>query len=688
MTTFGAGVGLFALGWWLCDVRLAMDTGNALGIAALPSGLATTLLGWWAGREDTGTSQARPVMAVGPIPREPQHFQPPKHVLAALEAQAKSKAPAVVCSVTGQRGVGKTQAAGAYARKRIKDGWWVAWIPAQTAELVMTGLAELADALGLRQQDDTTSTLIARVRNYLHTFTEPALLVFDNVTDPDHVLPHLPAAGSTQIVLTSAMHLDNVGHPVPVEVFTEETAVRFLNRATGLADEAGARELAKELGYLPLALAQAAARVDRDYATYLQRHRTLRLDQVLRARPGDPYPHGMAEAILLAIEPFTGPELELLDLLSVLSPDGVSKALLGDVYEHLDVLCEASLVELAGTDRSVVVMHRLTQRALRDRHDLRAVLDKAAELLASHMFPMEQAWQRRHLGDELIRHIDALCTHASRVVDPPDRLLAARRWAVAQLTESGALDQAIIAGTTALEDHRNLYGDDHPNTIRLINSLSIAYRLAEQPDEAISLLEQNLTVARRVFGAHHPSTLAAANNLANSYESADQLDEAIALLEQNVADCQRELGRYHPDTLLSANNLAVAYHAAGRLEAAITLFEQTLADRHRELGQHHPQTLTSAETLALAYRSAGRVEEAVRLHERNLAHRQQELGQYHPDTLASASSLALSYGFAGRLREAFVLIRQTKVDAERELGRNHSVTRLVHKTLEVLEQFR
>lgn len=546
--TFGTGVGVFALGWWFCDVPLAMDTGNALGIAALPSGLATTLLGWWAGRDETAPPGQ--VTVVGPVPRKPQHFQPPEHVLAALTAEAKSKTPAVVCSVTGQRGVGKTQAAGAYARKRIADGWWVAWIPAQTAELVMTGLAELADALGLRQPDDTTSTLIARVRNFLHTFREPMLLVFDNVTDPDHVLPYLPAAGSTQIVLTSAAQLDNVGHPVPVEVFTEQIAVRFLASATGLADESGARELAKELGYLPLALAQAAARVvrvDRDYATYLQRHRTLRLDELLKARPGDPYPHGTAEAILLALEPFLPDDdtPTLLDLLSVLSPDGVSKDLLvglapdpTEMHEHLAELCEASLVELAGTDRSVVVMHRLTQRVLRDRHTLRPVLDSAAGLLATQMFPEEQAWQRRDLGDELVRHINSLWAHADPV-SSPDRLLDAQRWAVVQLARSAAPDQAIIIGTTALEHHQSLYGNDDPRTFTLIGNLANAYLLAERSDQAISLYEQHLDTSRRMFGPQDPHTLRAASNLANAYLTVGMVDKAVVLHEEALAGRRR-----------------------------------------------------------------------------------------------------------------------------------------------------
>ena len=61
-------------------------------------------------------------------------------------------------------------------------------------------------------------------------------------------------------------------------MFTEEEALAFLAERTGLDDAAGARELALELGFLPLGLAQSAALIARQhlgYGTYLGRLRAL-----------------------------------------------------------------------------------------------------------------------------------------------------------------------------------------------------------------------------------------------------------------------------------------------------------------------------------------------------------------------------------------------------------------------------
>ena len=63
--------------------------------------------------------------------------------------------------------------------------------------------------------------------------------------------------------------------------------------------------VAAELGFLPLGLAQAAAVIRGQrlgYGTYLERLRALPVAQYLTREPGLPYPHGVAEAVLLSLE--------------------------------------------------------------------------------------------------------------------------------------------------------------------------------------------------------------------------------------------------------------------------------------------------------------------------------------------------------------------------------------------------
>ncbi len=566
----------------------------------------------------------------GEIPKRPPAFQARESLRRAIDRAGNL---AVISTLAGARGIGKSQLAAAYARECIDAGWMlVAWIGAERSDQVLASLDQLAKAMGLREDGDDSEAAALKVRQWLErSGDEKSLVVFDNATDPDSLTRWLPSAGGAQILITSNRRsFDNLGKLIDMDVFTPAEAHAYLMERTGLNDTKGAAALSQEVGRLPLALAQAAGviRAQRlSYADFLDRLQIVSLDNYLKRQPGDDYPRGAAETIILALqeaERSDGLAHPLLLALSVLSPDGVSRDLLyaaasrgvfnfwprlarsgrvraapAKIDSVLENLAEASLITYS-LDGKAVMMHRFTQRVSREgasRALLDVILLKTSLLIAEQRGDGERSRKQGKEIDDLINQLSSIWDNSQtrfisdssslpilrrRMRSRLEKLLISRRvWSVRQLTDTGNPRRAVQLGLSVASDCERILGPDHPTTLTSRDNLAHAYHRAERHDEAINLHRQTIADRERVLGPDHPDTFTSRDNLATAYHHAERHDEAINLHRQTIADRERVLGPDHPDTFTSRNNLAHAYSEAGRHDEAIDLYRVILTDRER-----------------------------------------------------------------------------------------------------------
>ena len=612
-------------------------------------------------REPLPPEAASHQVVVGDIPAEPPGFRSRAGSLADLDRLGARVS--VIHGATGRQGLGASQLAAAYARAKLSAGWrLVAWVNGADTDSLLAGLAAVADAAGLTDDDSGLgiTDAAAAVRHWLETDGDRCLLVFDDVSDPEVLQAFVPAHGTARVVITSTRRsAADLGTAVPVDVFTAAEASAFLAARTGLDDEAGAAVVAAVLGHLPLALALAAPVIKgqrHGYARYLERLETTPVEQSLTEDDGQPYPHGVARAVLLSLSAIraadkTGMCSRVLAIIAVLPAAGIRRELLhvagragvlagggrrveaALVDQVLEWLSDRSLLTFS-LDGQTVMMHRLVARVLRNglvrARRLGAVCWVAASVLEAHAIAVAGSQDRpavRRIPQQVTALLDSTAELAGEADDElADILLRLRFISLYHLIELGdSASQAVAVGEPLTVDLERLLGPGHPDTLNARNSLAAAYLAADRVADAIPLFEQTLAALQRQLGPNHPDTLTSQNNLASAYQDAGRVAEAIHLYELNLAERERLLGVDHPDTLNSRGNLAAAYLAAGRAAEAIPLLEQTLANREGVLGPDHPDTQTSRRNLAKAYQDAGRAAEAIPLLERGLAGQQRIL---------------------------------------------------------------
>ena len=386
--------------------------------------------------------QVPAVVVVGEIPQEPLGFQPRADLLAALDAPGPGSRVVVVRAVTGMRGVGKTHLAAAYARAKLAERWrLVAWINAEDVGGVLAGVAAIAADLGMGAGEGDVEAAGLAVRHRLEVDGDRCLLVFDNATRPAVLQRFIPVAGAARVIITSNQRsMVNLGAGVPVDVFSEPQALAFLAERTGSADAEGARAVAVELGYLPLALAQAVAVIadqHLEYGTYLDRLRAMPVGDLLMPVEASQYPRGVAAAVLLSLKGVRAGDdtrvcTAVMELVAVLSPAGVRRTLVQaagrqgvldrdrppgelppDVVDRaLARLAGASLLTFS-VDGSSVSAHRLVTRVIREQlaagNSLTIVCAAAAQLLDGLAESLSETWhQDRGTVGDLIEQIMAL----------------------------------------------------------------------------------------------------------------------------------------------------------------------------------------------------------------------------------------------------------------------------------------
>jgi hypothetical protein len=493
-----------------------------------------------------------------------------------LTSEGGTGSPRVVV-LAGLGGAGKTSVAVEYAYRHLA-GLGVVWqFAAEEPAALAAGFSDLAAALGARDLLDTGDP-VAAVHGALAARRGDWLLVFDNVTGPA-AIQGLPPAGDGRVLITSRSALWPPGQVLDVPVLDTRTAAGFLVNRTGAAgQEPAARELAIELGGLPLALEQAAAYMQatgRDMAGYLELFRDRSLELLARGEVAG-YGEQVTTTWALAFDQIgqAAPGAAgLLRLLACCAPDAIPLGLLlcprpedAEPFDpEVSRLLDPLLADPLAVDDAVAMLRRYS--LISAPQDGAVSVHRLVQAVTLAQLPAEVAGSWRQAAAALI--------DAALPADPA-------------LPAAWPLFAALVPhAQAALATHSSGMG-------RIANYLGLTGNYAAARD----IYRQILAGREQALGAEHVETLAARDDLADwsgqAGDAAGARDQLAALLPV----IERVSGAEHPDTLAARAHLASWTGETGDAAGARDQFAALLPAFERVSGAEHPGTLTARAHLA------------------------------------------------------------------------------------------
>jgi tetratricopeptide (TPR) repeat protein len=608
---------------------------------------------------------------------------------------------------------------------------------------------DIAQRLELPGLDDPKTDVLRLVHNWLcNEINGKWIIVLDNADDIETFYPkqtrtnnkqsgnsftsltdYLPQSPNGSILITSrskdaASRLAGGYHNIKeVETFGEHQALQLLrNKLQGTASDEDASDLIRTLDYIPLAITQAAAYINRhapritisDYLGEFHKSNKSK-ENLLNHDTGDLRRDKSATNSVVTAWQITFEHIrkerrcaaDLLSLMSCFNPQEIPEFALRNytqsregrisnvkrlfsVIHHLRDSRQESAQRDFDSDITLLKAYSLisvtTEKGILKMHPL-VQLCTRAWLSSSHKL---EDWELSFLAltrkeflskkfenwiecRQLVSHVESF-----GLSEPSGKSM--KQWI--QLTvdvgsllrQNGKYNEAEKLNRRALEGREKELGVHHIYTLRSVNNLASVLRDQGKYDEAEKLNRRALEGYEKQLGVHHIYTLVSVNYLASVLRDQGKYDEAEKLNRRALEGYEKQLGVHHLYTLVSVNNLASVLRDQGKYDEAAKLNRRALEGYEKQLGVHHIYTLEGVNNLASVLRDQGKYDEAEKLNRRALEGYEKQLGVHHIYTLGGVNKLASVLQDQGKYDEAEKLNRRALEGYEKQLGVHHLYT--------------
>ncbi|KAM5452758.1 hypothetical protein MaudCBS49596_003064 [Microsporum audouinii] len=637
----------------------------------------------------------------------------------------KFEAPGSRVALVGMGGVGKSQIAIQYAyclENQLSDTW-IFWVYASNSARFRESLEEIAHRGKIPGRDDPKQDTLGLVRKWLLDDKRKWVVILDNADDLDFLKDtsteegtnnkrldkYLPKTPNGSIFVTSrnreaALRLVDKEDIINVGTMDETQAVSLCRKKLNEGyDDKVIAELAAELGYLPLAIVQAASYISLreprcSVQEYLEDFRGRKPTEKLQLVDED---NGDLRRDEEAVNPISATfkisfnhiqkirpsAADLLALMCffdrqeipdrVLKPQGIEGETTprnkedsntpgpparDESFEN-DIRTLISYCFIStGANREVFDMHTLVQLAtqewLRDNGSFESWQEKFVTRLWQR-FP-EVIYENWGRCQQLYPHVKSAMGHRPRGRKPLRRWILLLIKVAIYAVKRGNMADAGTMFTTALEVNKEAFGEDDPITLYCNGAVQLIHpnRAPVTGDIEVSSNKNAGRWWKKLFVW-----------LAGS--SDEPLTEGERHWLHEVKQYRQKFGADHPHTLSAMSLLAEEYSHNGRREKAEGLQLEVIEASKRVNGPEHPDTLRYMSSLAWIYQLQGQLDQAKQLLEEVIESSKKVNGPEHPYTLRYMFDLVSIYRHQDQPDQAKQLLEEVIESSKKVNGPEH-----------------
>ncbi|MFG2343993.1 tetratricopeptide repeat protein [Streptomyces phaeochromogenes] len=586
--------------------------------------------------------------------------------------------------IFGMGGVGKSELALQYAESQQHELSLTWWITAETPDQISSGLLSLtsrltstpADALSHEHAADWSIEWLNQNHDWL--------LILDNVSEPAHVVSLLGKLhGRGQIIITTRR---DVRWPRRVDairlpVLSPEKAIQLISQVVGLdgdVDLAAISKVAEFLGFLPLALDQAAAYISQTQISpsrYVEKLLKSPAQMLDSAAAGDKEQETIVKVwniTMAALIERSEDAVECLYILAFYAPDDIPRVILeelsgdDDFDAYLGLLASFSMVTL--TPESVHI-HRLVRNVLvmgmlSHPEVGKSLRDTAFDWIFAHLVPNPAD----HLDKwPLLRRLTPHFMSIASFYPPEDwtEEYGAACHAFGNFESiQGNYRRALHFRRIAMDVAVSILGDNKLATVTAMSNAGASFRDVGEIDKAIELQERALDMAESC-GANDEDLAVMTGQLGRTYGMAGDIENSLRFIERSVSMAEKAFGSEHHETALRLADLGNFHLYLNDSGKAIPLLERALRIAERQLEPRHPLVAIRMRDVANAYsKGGGNIIRAVKLTKEALDIFEETLGPEHSITSESVKLLADIYHSAGRYDNALHLAQRALLTAK------------------------